>query len=261
MLQSKENESNTPYGTDFYDSQRDGSRRSAEIILSRVFDLIRPTSVIDVGCGEGYWLDVAGKLGVPQICGLDGDYVSRQRLVIPEQCFVATDLSKPFNLDKRFDFAMCMEVAEHLQPSVAESFVLSLTKLAPAILFSAAIPGQGGTDHHNEQWPSYWSNLFCSHDFVCVDFLRPKIWQDTRIEVWYRQNSLLFLSKDHFALSTSLNEFLVPEPADAVHADIFEHQLSLLKQRLHRAENLGIRDAGSQLKGAIKRWIAKKTRK
>lgn len=220
-----------------------------------------PSSLVDIGCGEGYWLAEAANLGVREIRGLDGDYVRRDHLAIPLDCFIPTDLSKPFTLEKRFDLAMSLEVAEHLDASVAESFVSSLTKLAPAILFSAAIPGQGGTDHRNEQWPSYWSQLFSKHDFVCVDLLRPNIWQDQRIEVWYRQNVLLFVSKDHSLLTTSLKDWVVPEPADAVHAELYLRKIAALKHKLHWAENPGFRVATTQIRHAVKRLIAREKRK
>ena len=45
-----------PYDKRFYQSQQDGSLRSAEIILPLVDDLIHPSNVLDVGCGVGTWL-------------------------------------------------------------------------------------------------------------------------------------------------------------------------------------------------------------
>ena len=38
--------------------------------------------------------------------------------------------------------------------------VATITKHGDAVLFSAAIPGQGGQDHLNEQWPEYWQKKF-----------------------------------------------------------------------------------------------------
>src|SRR5579862_3100091 len=66
-------------------------------------------------------------------------------------------LDRPFNLGRSFDLAMSFEVAEHLPPDAAKGFVDSLTRLAPLVLFSAAIPFQGGVGHINEQWPEYWA--------------------------------------------------------------------------------------------------------
>ena len=63
--------------------------------------------------------------------------------------------------------------------------------VAPVVLFSAAIPGQGGVGHKNEQWPDYWANRFATHGYSVSGALRWRIWNDDRVENWYRQNLLL----------------------------------------------------------------------
>jgi hypothetical protein len=105
------------------------------------------------------------------------------------------DLRHRISLARSFDLAISLEVAEHLPESRAESFVEDLTRLAPMVLFSAAIPGQGGRDHVNEQWQTYWAAMFSQHDYTLCDFLRPKIWNNRRIAYWYRQNILLFCNR------------------------------------------------------------------
>jgi hypothetical protein len=85
------------------------------------------------------------------------------------------------------------------------------------ILFSAAIPGQGGSLHVNEQWPSYWIKLFSEHGYRCFDFIRPQIWTDRAIESWYRQN-ILFFSKRDIRLEPSQQNWL---GADIAHPEIF----------------------------------------
>ena len=183
---------NLGYSNEFFDTIRDGSRRSAEVVAPIVIELLQPKSIVDVGCGDGSWLSVFRALGISDLLGLDGDYVDRGRLQIPEDRFRATDLSLPFALDRSFDVAMSLEVAEHLPPSSAKGFVDSLTQLAPLILFSAAIPLQGGTNHLNEQWPEYWVELFKTHDYLAVDFIRGRIWSNPQVEWYYAQNTLLF---------------------------------------------------------------------
>ena len=131
--------------------------------------------------------------GVPEILGLDGSWVDHDLLVIPRACFKQVDLSRSvIKLPQRYDLAISLEVAEHLPPDRAGEFVSSLTKLSDYVLFSAAIPFQGGSNHVNEQWQHYWVELFCAMDYVVHDFIRPKIWNDSQIPFWYRQNILLF---------------------------------------------------------------------
>lgn len=74
------------------------------------------------------------------------------------------DLTQPLSLGRKFDLCVSMEVAEHLPPSRADSFVADLVGLAPVVLFSAAVPEQGGTNHLNEQWPDYGAICLRSTD-------------------------------------------------------------------------------------------------
>ena len=184
--------SKAPYTSVFFDTIRGGSKRSAQTVVPIVLQMLQPKSVVDVGCGDGTWLSVFRELGVSDVVGLDGDYVDRRQLQIPQDQFSAKDLSSPFDLPRTFDLAMSLEVAEHLPPQSAVCFVDSLTQLAPLVLFSAAIPLQGGTQHLNEQWPDYWAALFRARDYMPIDCIRGRIWGSEQVEWYYAQNLLLF---------------------------------------------------------------------
>src|SRR5918999_372999 len=175
------------YTKEFYNAQKEGSRRSAEIIIPLVLALVKPQSVIDVGCGVGTWLSVFKKLGVEDVFGIDGEHVDRSMLEIPGEQFLALDLSRPIQIDRQFDLVVSLEVAEHLPKQCAKTFVESLTKLGSVSLFSAAIPFQGGTCHVNEQWPDYWANYFRENDYEVIDCIRKRVWQNDKIEWWYSQ--------------------------------------------------------------------------
>ena len=150
------------YTPQFYDLHQDGARRSARQIIPLVLNWVRANSVVDVGCGTGSWLATVRECGNDDIIGVDGDYVYQSQLEIPRATFVARDLTRPVDLGRSFDLAISLEVAEHLPAPCASTFVASLVKLAPIVLFSAAIPGQGGTDHVNEQWQDYGAICFRS---------------------------------------------------------------------------------------------------
>lgn len=182
----------TVYSKVFYAVQRFGSRRSAEVILPIVLDAVHPKSIVDVGCGVGTWLAVARQLGVPETVGLEGTWVLGLPLADPALEIRGTDLEKPIEITKRFDLVTCMEVAEHLTPSRAESFVAELCRLSDNVFFSAAIPWQGGTNHLNERPQSYWAGLFAAQGFGARDIVRPQVWGDGRASYWYRQNSILY---------------------------------------------------------------------
>jgi SAM-dependent methyltransferase len=186
----------SPYTADFYDDQREMSYSSAEVVVPRLLSLAQVRSAVDIGCGLGTWLKVLMAHGVSDVIGIDGDYVDRATIHIPADKFLARDIRQPLKLGRRFDLALSLEVAEHLPADCAEIFIESLTSLAPIVLFSAAIPFQGGTSHINEQWPEYWADIFRKHGFVPLDCIRRQIWNDARVEWWYAQNILVYANEE-----------------------------------------------------------------
>jgi len=186
----------TCYPNSFFDFVDEGAVTSAEVIVPLVLRLIQPASVIDVGCARGAWLKVFKERGVSRVMGLDGKYVNAEQRWISPGEFSEVDLSRPFTITERYDLAVCLEVAEHLPVSSGCNLVRQLTAAAPFVLFSAAIPGQGGTNHVNEQWPPYWQALFRQQGYLLCDAIRRDIWHDRRVEWWYRQNIALYAAED-----------------------------------------------------------------
>lgn len=230
------------YDAKFYNDLRAGSRKSAEIVLPILFDEISPRSIVDIGCGTGAWLSVAKEKGVPDVLGLDGDYARGSLQIGPDQ-FRAADVSKGFVLDRKYDIAMCLEVGEHVRTEDSPLLVESLTKAADVVLFSAGIPGQGGTHHINEQWPEFWECLFRTRNFVRIDCIRPLIYGNSAIEWWYRQNILLYVKLEALHRFPRL-EALQDRASDIVfvHRSLLERRygfvrslLSLLKDPLSTA--------------------------
>lgn len=203
------------YSSKWYDVQHVGSSRSADAIVPLVLKTFDVASVVDVGCGVGAWLAGFLRNGVTDITGLDGDYVNREALLVPSDRFTPHDLRVPIDLHRTFDLAVSLEVAEHLPESNAAAFVASLVRLSGVIMFSAAIPKQGGRAHINEQWPSYWATLFAQHGYRCVDLVRPQVWNDEAVEFWYAQNLVFYVSPEQVARHPELS--IVPTPLALVH--------------------------------------------
>jgi SAM-dependent methyltransferase len=170
-----------------------GSRRSAGIIVPKFLELFPELrNVVDFGCGAGIWLNEFKQAGL-EILGYDFGIGVNENLIIPNEFFKQANLSIPITVNRHFDLAISLEVAEHIFPEYADCFVSSLVNAADIVLFSAAVPCQGGTEHHNEQWPAYWIEKFSKHSFKYLDILRPLFWHDNRIEWWYRQNIIIFI--------------------------------------------------------------------
>lgn len=211
----------TKYNQAFYDDQEQMSYLSAKEILPIVFEYIKPKSILDVGCGMGTWLNACNDFGVSEIFGVDGSYVNKERLHINADCFLAADLREKLNLKRTFDMVISMEVAEHIDLANAEQFVLNLTSHADVVLFSAAIPYQGGTGHLNENWPEFWALLFEKQGYETIDIVRPRIWNNGNIAFWYRQNTILYVKSDKvvdFELPIR-NELSMP--LSVIHPDMF----------------------------------------
>jgi len=183
------------YGADFYAQQASRSLQSARVVAALVTELIRPNSVVDVGCGLGGWLRAFAENGVPELSGIDGDHVDRSKLFFDPSRFSAVDLSQPFRIDGRYDLGICLEVAEHISHEHSGNLVDALCAAAPVILFSAALPGQGGTGHINERWPEYWRERFQARGFRICDVIRPRVRDDRRVVWWYRQNMVVYASE------------------------------------------------------------------
>jgi hypothetical protein len=185
------------YDSAFYSAYANISMESAREVLAIVKDLAHPKSVVDVGCGIGTWLCVWQEFGVPTILGIDGSYVRRDELLIAPDQFVAMDLSMPTTLDAKFDLVQSLEVGEHLPEVAAQAFISFLCSLGPVVLFSAAIPYQGGTSHVNEQWPEYWAGLFAQNGYIPVDTIRDQVWENSKVAYYYAQNALIFVQADN----------------------------------------------------------------
>ena len=183
------------YNKAFYDNQKRGSENSARIVLPLVFRYFFPRSLIDVGCGVGTWLNIANSLGVVEIKGIDGNYAVNE-LIIPKEVFLPIDINHAIPPLGKYDLAICLEVAEHLEKERAKSFVDDLCSLSDIILFSAAIPYQGGTKHLNENWIEFWVNKFETKKYQPVDYLRNMIWDCPEVEWWYKQNIMLFVKHE-----------------------------------------------------------------
>jgi SAM-dependent methyltransferase len=221
------------YKRAFYQETAQAAAQSARDVVPLVLEYVQPKSVVDVGCGTGEWLTAFRERGVEDIFGIDGPWVDVDLLNVPAERFRVLDLAKPIPADRRFDLVVSLEVAEHLPPEAAETFVDSLVSLGSVVLFSAAIPYQGGTRHLNERWPSYWYQLFAARGFRAVDCLRPRLWANRELAFYYAQNLLFLVHRSQLDSWPTLAEaarHLPDEPLDLVHPRLFLQSTAYAKE-------------------------------
>jgi SAM-dependent methyltransferase len=233
----------THYDDAFYAEHVSGSLQSARTYLAHLFALWRPGSVIDLGCGRGAWLAACGELGVARLAGLDGDWVSQDRLLDPNIVLRHVNLREEIAAHERYDLAMSLEVAEHLPPASSDAFVRSLVAHADAILFGAAYLGQPGRDHINTQPHSFWVDKFLAQGYLLFDFFRPRFWSDGAVEPWYRQNTFLYVRPGHPLHSALLGAGYAPQPdarfVDCIHPWLYAgmvEQVQALQRRLMQVQ-------------------------
>lgn len=183
------------YNDGFFESLKQINLTQAQAIVPIICSLVDFDSIVDFGCGVGCWLKAFSEYkGTSNIKGLDGEWLRGKELLIDNELVEYRDLSTEIRFDNKYDLVVSVEVAEHLPENTADIFIDNLTNAGDLILFSAAIPWQGGTGHINEQWPDYWERKFNLRGFECYDVVRPLCWDREEAGI-YRQNLMLYIRK------------------------------------------------------------------
>ena len=183
------------YTETFYDNQVEGSMKSANRLLSILYNIYTPDSVLDIGCGRGAWLATCENLGSRKLVGIDGPWVVTNKLLSPNIEFHERNFEDNITIEGKFDLAMSLEVAEHIEEKNASSFVSALCNASNVIVFGAAASNQGGSNHINEQPQSYWINLFNNEGYDHFDIFRGTLWEEQDVKWWYKQNTFLFVKQ------------------------------------------------------------------
>jgi hypothetical protein len=206
---------------------------SASRVLTILGEYVSAGSLLDVGCGLGYWLKAALDLGIGDVLGIEGPWVAGAKLAVAGELIKQFDLERAISLGRRFDVVVCSEVAEHLSEGAAAGLIDSLVAHSDHVVFSAAIPFQGGAGHVNERFLSYWVDEFARHQYVVLDIFRERIWQDRSVSWWLRQNLVLFVRRSVAESNMALQEELkVRRPVSVVHPQVYFDRLKIAQQTI-----------------------------
>lgn len=208
------------YHGPFHNGPRAISRRSARAVVPLLVKSVDPKSVIEIGSGE--WLSAFRELGLSDLLRVDGAWATDTHADLPATAFHGHDLAQPLHLCRRFDLALCLGLAERLDVESAQSLVESLTRLAPVVAFSTVPPSQDGKRRLNEQWQSYWTDLFDAQEYEPFVALRHALWENDDVELSCRQTLICFCARNRPELIERLGELErdTRAPVDVVHPDL-----------------------------------------
>lgn len=195
-----------PYTASYYESITEEAVRSRDEVF-KILGIRETDFVLDVGCGVGQWgINYKGLYS-----GIDFN-IPKEKLLIPESNYFEWDLRKPIEIEvRKADYVLCLEVAEHIEEQYADVLIDNLCALGDTIIFSAAIPYQGGTGHCNEKFQSYWGEKFAERGYRGEVF--NEIRNNKSICLWYRQNTIIYrlVHNDKREVDNEVEDFILPE--------------------------------------------------
>jgi hypothetical protein len=194
------------YDKVFFDYIEVGSIRSSKSVIPSLLELVNIGSVLDVGCGRGAWLKTWKEAGITECKGVDGEYIDRSDLLVEQPEFESLDISRKFDLGNNYELVQCLEVAEHIDESCADTLIENLCRHSNMVLFSAAPPGQGGEFHVNEKSYDYWRLKFSKLGYDVYDPLRKKLKDNSAVLEWYKYNIFLYIKKGEDNISSELEK-------------------------------------------------------
>lgn len=215
--------------------QSERRQANADLMAEILWSYVQPKSVIDLGCGLGFFLKSCKARGAT-IKGVDGDWLAPGDSVIAKSYRQTADLNQPYTARKRYDLAATIEVAEHLSPDRSEGFVDDLCALSDVVLFSAGIPGQGGAGHINLRFQGEWAAMFQDRGYGCYDPIRRRMGAFEFVLPWLMQNVLLYV-KDGVEISPALAEHRIhPRAASYVCDWHYNKRVKTFQRRLRAAK-------------------------
>ena len=162
-------------------------------LMGNIFqEILDPKDVVDLGCGHGILMAGFSCECVGIEASDEGFKQTKERGYEAHQI----DLRLPLDLKRRFDLAVSIEVAEHLEEEYADIFVDNLISMSNRILVTASPRVERW--HYNPQPKSYWIDKFSAKGFLLseitntlVETMRQKIPKDRD----YLYNNLMYFEK------------------------------------------------------------------
>ena len=163
----------------------------AERLAFWIKEVLAPSSVLDAGCGPGTYVYAMRDIGVNAV-GLDTDdrVIGKPHL---------TQKSLMDMTDEKADVVVCLEVAEHIPEEFNDKIVEKIVgAVGKSLIFTAAIPGQGGVGHINCRPRQFWLEKFTAaglkHDIDMEEHILTYARGGYHMG-WFTQNLLYFVKE------------------------------------------------------------------
>lgn len=167
-------------------------------IAEAIVNTYDPKRVIEFGCGNGELAKELAKRNI-EVIAIDG-YSKPNYEGYTLVKFFPLDMNNSAATEKllseitgKFDVAISLEVAEHLDPAISGSLVKWMTNLSNAVVFSAAVPKQDGDGHINCRTHMEWYNFFAANGFEIVDTIRHQLRDHDKVGLWYKLNAIDYI--------------------------------------------------------------------
>jgi hypothetical protein len=183
------------------------------LIAEAIVQQYNPQSVIEFGCGKGDLSRAFASMGL-SVFAFDGyanpDFYELENITFAKVDFNGTLALKTHlaALKRKFDVAICLEVAEHLDPSVSSELIEVITSVSDVVIFSAAVPGQGGDGHINCRSREFWYDQFTKNNFEIADTIRVRLRGKDDVAVWYRLNVIDYVKRNVNVFSPEISQLV-----------------------------------------------------
>ncbi len=144
--------------------------------------------IFDFGCGPGEYVRILKSFGL-ECLGFDGNPDTVERT---QGLGSVLDLSEPFDLAQKCDWALCLEVGEHIPQRYEKTLLANLhSHNQKGIILSWAVLGQEGHGHVNPQENAYIKEQMAGYgyqnDLAIENLLREKATLS-----WFKNTLMVF---------------------------------------------------------------------
>lgn len=148
-------------------------------------------TVVDFGCGNADYARNLINLGKEVDCYDGNPYTPEMTGGLGK----VLDLSEPFDLEKKYECVISLEVGEHIPKKREQTYLDNIVNhFNQCIILSWAIPGQGGKGHFNEQPNEYIINEMKKRN--CSYWEEASIFFRKNAKLWWFNNTIMVFIKE-----------------------------------------------------------------